>query len=149
MNITNEIAPVASRPGSSGLRDTINEALQIEGALAAALVDMRTGRCVRTGGKSTGLRLGAFAAAATRALYRQTGLLGRVFTSPDHVEDVVITLDTQYHLVRPVGSGERVFLYCAFDREQTNLAVARRSLARIAQESPGLTRIWHWQRAAQ
>jgi hypothetical protein len=50
------------------------------------------------------------------------------------IEDVLITLDTQYHLIRPVrGRAEdRLFFSVALDRAQATLAVARHELRGIA-----------------
>lgn len=141
--ILNENTPQTAPPQKSpDLRDTLNEAMQVEGAVAVALVDIRSGRCVRTSGRSAAMRLGAFAAVGAKTLYAASALNRQ--SGGDRVEDIVIALNSQYHLIRPVGSGERIFLYCAFDRAQTNLALARRRIAQIAEDSPGLRRIWHW-----
>ena len=49
----------------------------------------------------------------------------------DTLEDVMITLGQQYHLIRFVGPELKVFLYLVLDREGANLGMARHRLAAI------------------
>ena len=47
----------------------------------------------------------------------------------DKIEDILITLAGQYHLIRMVGTS--MFLYVALDRKNANLAMARKDLESI------------------
>ena len=104
----------------------------IEGAIGAALVDYTSGMALGTIGGSKQLDLTVAAAGNTdvvRAKVRTMEMLGL----KDEIEDILITLGGQYHLIRLMkGRGSSgLFLYLALDRTRANLAMARHQLARI------------------
>ncbi|MGW5328313.1 hypothetical protein [Streptomyces sp. NPDC004014] len=104
----------------------------IEGALGAAVVDYTSGMALGTLGGGKDLDLTVAAAGNTdviRAKVRTMELLGL----KSRIEDILITLDGQYHLIRPVTGrdGSGLFLYLVIDKARSNLAMARHQLKRI------------------
>ncbi len=97
------------------------------GFLAAALVDYESGTCL--GSTGTGLDIEVAAAGNTSVMKAKANVM-RELGIEDDIEDILIALDSQYHLIRPIGS--TLFLYLAFDRTQGNLAMARHRLTTAA-----------------
>ena len=104
--------------------------MQIDGAVGVALVDGATGMTLGTAGGSRLLNVelaGAGAADFLRAKRRVLDTLGL----KDSIEDVMITLGKQYHLIRYLGPDLNVFLYLVLDREAASLGLARHKLAAL------------------
>ncbi|MFE7592345.1 hypothetical protein ACFU6K_23340 [Kitasatospora sp. NPDC057512] len=107
----------------------------IEGAIGAALVDYNSGMALATLDGPGGLDLNVAAAGNTdvvRAKMRTMDMLGL----QDGIEDILITLTSQYHLIRPLTgrTGKGLFLYLVLDKARANLAMARHQLSRIEAE---------------
>jgi hypothetical protein len=52
----------------------------------------------------------------------------------DQIEDMLITLGRQYHLIRPLGSNDALFIYVVLDKQKANLAMARHQLTQIERD---------------
>jgi CheY-like chemotaxis protein len=128
-------SPGARDPGVTreGVQAALEEAMQIEGALGVALVDGASGMTLASAGGKRVLNwevAGAGAADSLRAQRRVMEGLGL----EDAIEDIMITLGTQYHVVRCLGRDSAAFLYLVLTREAANLGMARHTLARLARE---------------
>ncbi|MCH9682223.1 MAG: hypothetical protein K0V04_12365 [Deltaproteobacteria bacterium] len=99
------------------------------GALGVALVDYESGMCLGT--KGTGIDL-EIAAAGNMEVVKAKMKVMNDLGIDGGIEDILITLGGQYHIIHPVGSS--MFLYLAIDRKQGNLAMARRKLGSVAEE---------------
>ncbi|MCX0275719.1 hypothetical protein NLM24_34600 [Nocardia zapadnayensis] len=113
----------------------LKDMMSIDGALGAAVVDYNSGMALGTLGNSKALDLNVAAAGNTevvRAKLRTIEQLGL----QDDIEDILISLSSQYHLIRPMtGRKSRgLFLYLALDRGRANLALARHRLRGIEEE---------------
>ncbi|HET6355361.1 MAG TPA: hypothetical protein VFG16_14285 [Streptomyces sp.] len=118
------------------LETSLKEAMtSIEGSLGVALVDYTSGMALGTLGGGKDLDLAVAAAGNTdviRAKVRTMEQLGL----KDEIEDVLITLGDQYHLIRLLKgrSGNGLFLYLVLHKAKSNLAMARHRLKRIEAE---------------
>lgn len=114
---------------------SLKECMNIAGAVGACLVDYTSGMTLGTAGGGRELDLEVAAAGNTevvRAKMRTMADLGL----KDSIEDILITLGNQYHLIRPITSnrGEGLFFYVALSKANANLAMARRQLQSIEQD---------------
>lgn len=106
-----------------------------EGALAAAVVDYTSGMALGTLGGGKDLDTTVAAAGNTdviRAKVRTMEQLGL----KSNIEDILITLEHQYHLIRLVTgrNGNGLFLYLVLDKTRSNLAMARHQLRRVEEQ---------------
>ncbi|MFF4872484.1 hypothetical protein ACWDUX_03295 [Streptomyces sp. NPDC003444] len=114
---------------------SLKEAVSIEGAIGAALVDYTSGMALGTIGGGKELDLNVAAAGNTdvvRAKVRAMEMLGL----NDEIEDILITLGTHYHLIRLLKGRNTngLFLYLALHKDRANLAMARHQLKKIEAE---------------
>ncbi|MER5223388.1 MULTISPECIES: hypothetical protein [Streptomyces] len=109
----------------------LKEAMAVEGAIGIALVDYESGMSLGTLGGGQGLDLELAAAGNTEVVRAKMRTLASL-AMDDVIEDILITLGRQYHLIRPLTSSKgTLFLYLALDRSRSNLALARHALKRI------------------
>lgn len=99
---------------------------EIEGFAGACLVDSESGMVLGVFGSDIGkLELaGSVNAEVVKAKREALAALHL----KDHIEDFLITLTGQYHLIRPAKTNEKLFFYVKLDRKKANLALARHEL---------------------
>lgn len=111
---------------------SLKAAMSITGAVGAALVDFESGMALGTAGGGRLLNL-ELAAAGNTEVVRSKMRTMQSLDLGDEIEDILITLGKQYHLIRLLRT-ERyssLFLYLALDRTKANLALARHELRKI------------------
>lgn len=118
------------------IETALKEAMTIDGALGVALVDWGSGMSLGTqgGGKYLDLEV---ASAGNTEVVRSKMRTMEALRLDDVIEDILITLAKQYHIIRLLrrtDNSQGLFLYLVLDRNKANLALARHNLKRIDSE---------------
>lgn len=110
----------------ANLNEKIKELLEIDGSLCAAMVDSKNGMLLASAGSGVDIEIAAAGNTdVLRAKMKTINLLGL----NDKVSDILITLEKQYHIIKPLHSVEGIFIYLVLDVRNSNLALARRKVS--------------------
>ena len=108
---------------------SIADTSKIAGFIGACLVDSETGMLLASegGGK---LDMEAVAALNTNFIKAKLTAIEQLGLN-QHLEDILITLEHQVHLIRPLDKNREIFVYVALDKKTSNLGMARRQLREL------------------
>ena len=115
----------------ASIQDSLNALMTADGAVCAALVDSTSGMLMGSAGSGVDMEL---AAAGNTEVVRAKLKTMRMLNLNDQIDDILITLGKQYHIIRPVVANEGVFFYLLLDKSRGNLALARRKVADVEKE---------------
>jgi predicted regulator of Ras-like GTPase activity (Roadblock/LC7/MglB family) len=105
---------------------------EIAGFIGACLVDSETGLMMAAEGGGNGFDLENAAAGNTEVVKAKRNAM-KLLGLKDNIEDILITLGKQYHLIRPMEKSPSVFIYVALDRKAANLGMARVQVKNVEQ----------------
>lgn len=114
------------------IKDSLTKLNTIDGFVGAALVDSESGMLLgQEGGGPVNLEI---AAAGNTEVVRAKRKVMSSLNLKDAIEDMLITLSRQYHLIRPLRGRPALFFYVVLDRQRANLAMARIGLADVEKD---------------
>ena len=112
---------------------SLSELMKLDGAMGAAVVDSNSGMMLgATGG--TGFINLEVAAAGNTEVVRAKRKTMRALGIKDEIEDVLITLQTQHHVIRPLRTNDALFVYLVLDKQKANLALSRHHLTGVEKD---------------
>lgn len=96
--------------------------MTIDGALGCFIADYTSGMVLAKAG--AGVNLDIAAAGNTEVIKAKMKTMVALGIR-ESIEDILITLGTQYHIIRPLAAKQGLFLYIVLDKAKSNLAMAR------------------------
>ena len=112
-----------SSPAGQAVQNIIND---LPGLLAVAIVDVSSGMSLASHSNS-GINPDTAAAYNTEVVKQKQKAMGALKLQGETMEDILITLTNQLHLIRLVNEGKK-FIYLVVNSRDTNLAIAREVL---------------------
>ena len=104
---------------------SLKELLEINGAVGCCIVDYTSGMSLGASGSGVDLEL---AAAGNSQVVKAKMDTMKSLGIKGGIEDILITLDSQLHIIRPAVKHAGLFIYLVLDKSKANLALARRKV---------------------
>ena len=111
---------------ANNIEQILSSLLDINGSKASALVDYQSGMLLGSAGETL-LDLELAAAGNTEVVRAKLETM-KTLGIDGAIEDILITLEDQFHIIRPCASHEGLFIYLVLDKAKSNLALARRAV---------------------
>ncbi|WP_076999732.1 hypothetical protein [Variovorax sp. KK3] len=109
----------------ASINDSLAAIMGIDGALCCALVDSGSGMLMGQAGSGIDMEM---AAAGNTEVVRAKLRTMNSLKLNDSIDDMLITLGKQYHIIRPSAAHTGLFMYVVLDKARANLALARRKV---------------------
>jgi predicted regulator of Ras-like GTPase activity (Roadblock/LC7/MglB family) len=119
----------------ANIAETLTNTLRIDGVLGVALGDWNTGFSLgqaSADGRFSEATLEQ-AIALNSEVIKAKNKARETLKITDNIEDILITLDSQYHLIRISEAVKGVFFYLVLSRDKANLGLARLKLREAEQ----------------
>ena len=117
----------------ANVKESLDRIMETEGALGACVVDSSSGMMLGSIGGGAHFNVEVAAAGNTEVVRAKRKTM-RSLNLNDTIEDILITLNRQYHIIRLCESNDALFVYVVLDRNRANLAMARLQLGQIEKE---------------
>jgi hypothetical protein len=114
-------------------KEALMTLMSIDGIIGACIVDSNSGMMLGSAGGSATFNLELAAAGNTEVVRAKRNTM-KALRLNDPIEDVLMTLGRQYHLLRPLRTNDALFIYIALDRGRANLALARHRLTEVERD---------------
>ena len=122
------MAYTVNTPAGQAVQNIIDDLPQL---IAVAIVDVNSGMCLASHSNSPTINPETAAAYNTEVVKQKQKAMGALKLSGEKINDILITLTNQFHLINLLDDG-RKFIYLAVNQRDTNLAIAREVLRQQA-----------------
>lgn len=117
----------------ANVKDSLEKVMQCDGAVGACVVDSSSGMMLGSIGGGAALNIEVAAAGNTEVVRAKRKTMKSLGLN-DSIEDILITLGKQYHIIRLYHANDALFLYVVLDKAKANLAMARIQLGEIEKQ---------------
>jgi hypothetical protein len=117
----------------TNIKEALARIMQLDGAIGTCIVDSNSGMMLGSEGNTNLINLEVAAAGNTEVVRAKRKTM-KSLNLKDSIEDILITLHSQYHIIRPLSSNDALFIYAVLDKTRSNLALARHQLAGVEKE---------------
>lgn len=126
-----EPSPAArAEPVPGNIHDQLGRLARAEGFTSAALIELDQKVCVASLAASGIEPVDELAMGHAALVTAKRNTIAKLHLG-DEVQDIVITLKREYHLLRVVGRDPRYFFFLTLERKRANLAMARYLLSEV------------------
>ena len=117
-------------PAGKVIQDVMND---LPGLVAIAVADITSGMALASHSNSPNINPETAAAYNTEVVKQKQKAMSALRLSGENIEDILITLTNQLHLIKLAGNGTK-FIYLVVNSRETNLAIAREVLRSSADQ---------------
>jgi predicted regulator of Ras-like GTPase activity (Roadblock/LC7/MglB family) len=122
----------SSHPKMKNFKEKLRSIFELDGVLAASIVDTNTGMPLIQESKSP-INLESYCAYMVEVIKSHKKFLTKL-NIKDKIEDIVINLDKNYHIITFVLKQDNLFIYVILDKENSNLGMTRLVLMQLEEE---------------
>ncbi len=115
----------------ASLKEGLRKIRELDGFVGTCVVDSNNGLMLGSEGGGEAINLELAAAGNTEVVRAKRATMLKLGLN-DSIEDMLITLGTQYHLIRLMPQKDGLFIYLVLNKDRGNLAMARYTLAQIS-----------------
>ena len=110
---------------AGNIDQSLQELMNVDGAIGCCIADCTSGMSLGTAGTTVDLELAA--AGITQVVKAKMRTMKELGISGE-IDDMLITLQDQFHVIRPTANHKGLFIYLVLDKARANLALARRKV---------------------
>ncbi len=115
----------------ANITNSLNELMKCDGIMGCCIADYTSGMALGKVGGGVDLEL---AAAGNSEVVKAKMDTMRSLNIKGEIEDILITLTHQIHIIRPSKEHEGLYIYMVLDKSKSNLALARRKAKSIEED---------------
>lgn len=123
-------APARNPNRVTNLRAALDTLMSLDGAIAAGVVDWESGVALGTRSRDAAFDVDVASSGHASMVKAKMAVVDELAVSGP-IEDILITLGRQYHVIRPLTKTTSIFIFVAIDRAIGSLGLARHELKAV------------------